>query len=48
MADCVDAPGMFAAYAETAPPLDDWHAGGRSASDPPAACAACSHPGSAR
>ncbi len=35
MADCVDAPGMFAAYAETARRLDDWHAGGRVGDRPP-------------
>ena len=35
MADCVDAPGMFAAYAETARRLDDWHAGGRVGERPP-------------
>ena len=35
MADCVEAPGMFAAYAETARRLDDWHAGGRVGERPP-------------
>ena len=44
MADCVDAPAMFAAYAETARRLDDWHDNGRSASGHPVASAACSPP----
>ena len=35
MADCVDAAGMFAAYAETARRLDDWHSGGRVGERPP-------------
>lgn len=29
LGDCVDAAGMFAAYAESAERLDGWHAGGR-------------------
>ena len=28
MDDCVDAEGMFAAYAQCAAALDEWHAGG--------------------
>ena len=35
MADCVDGPGMFAAYAESARALDAWHAGGRVGQRPP-------------
>jgi phosphatidylserine/phosphatidylglycerophosphate/cardiolipin synthase-like enzyme len=35
MSDCVDAPGMFAAYDETARRLDDWHDGGRVGDRPP-------------
>jgi phosphatidylserine/phosphatidylglycerophosphate/cardiolipin synthase-like enzyme len=35
MADCVDAPGMFAAYDETARRLDAWHEGGRVGERPP-------------
>ena len=35
MADCVDPAGMFAAYAESAAALDDWHDGGRSGERPP-------------
>jgi phosphatidylserine/phosphatidylglycerophosphate/cardiolipin synthase-like enzyme len=33
--DCVDAAGMFAAYAERAAALDGWHAGGRVGARPP-------------
>ncbi len=29
MQDCVESPGMFAAYAESAARLDEWHSGGR-------------------
>ena len=35
MDDCVDAAGMFAAYAETASRLDDWHAKGQVGDRPP-------------
>ena len=35
MADCLDAPGIFAAYDETARALDDWHAGGQVGPRPP-------------
>jgi phosphatidylserine/phosphatidylglycerophosphate/cardiolipin synthase-like enzyme len=35
MEDCVDAAGMFAAYAQCAAPLDEWHAGGRRGPRPP-------------
>ena len=35
MADCVDAPGMFAAYEETARALDDWYDGGCVGDRPP-------------
>jgi phosphatidylserine/phosphatidylglycerophosphate/cardiolipin synthase-like enzyme len=35
MADCVDGPGMFAAYAEAADRLDAWHDGGRVGDRPP-------------
>jgi phosphatidylserine/phosphatidylglycerophosphate/cardiolipin synthase-like enzyme len=35
MDDCVDAEGMFAAYAECAEALDRWHAGGRVGPRPP-------------
>ncbi|WP_027861096.1 phospholipase D-like domain-containing protein [Marmoricola sp. URHB0036] len=35
MGDCVDAEGMFAAYAETARRLDDWHANGQVGQRPP-------------
>ena len=35
MADCVDAAGMFAAYAESARALDDWHDGGQVGERPP-------------
>ena len=35
MDDCVDAAGMFAAYAESAAALDEWHAGGRRGPRPP-------------
>ncbi|MCW2837111.1 MAG: phospholipase [Marmoricola sp.] len=35
MADCVEAPGMFAAYAEMARRLDAWHEGGRVGERPP-------------
>jgi len=35
MDDCVDAPGMFAAYDEAASRLDAWHDGGRSGERPP-------------
>ena len=35
MDDCVDAAGMFAAYAETARRLDEWHDGGQVGERPP-------------
>ena len=35
MGDCVDAAGMFAAYAEAARRLDEWHDGGRHGARPP-------------
>jgi hypothetical protein len=35
MSDCVDAPGMFAAYDETARRLDAWHDGGCVGERPP-------------
>ncbi len=35
MADCVDASGMFAAFAESARQLDAWHDGGRVGERPP-------------
>ena len=35
MSDCVDAPGMFAAYDETAKRLDAWHDGGCVGERPP-------------
>jgi phosphatidylserine/phosphatidylglycerophosphate/cardiolipin synthase-like enzyme len=35
MSDCVDAPGMFAAYDETAKRLDAWHDGGCVGDRPP-------------
>jgi phosphatidylserine/phosphatidylglycerophosphate/cardiolipin synthase-like enzyme len=35
LADCVDAAGMFAAYAGCAAALDGWHAGGRVGPRPP-------------
>ena len=35
MADCVDAAGMFAAFAESARALDAWHEGGRRGERPP-------------
>jgi phosphatidylserine/phosphatidylglycerophosphate/cardiolipin synthase-like enzyme len=35
VAECVDAAGMFAAYAEAAGALDRWHAGGESGPRPP-------------
>jgi phosphatidylserine/phosphatidylglycerophosphate/cardiolipin synthase-like enzyme len=35
MDDCVDAAGMFAAYAECADALDRWHAGGTAGPRPP-------------
>jgi phosphatidylserine/phosphatidylglycerophosphate/cardiolipin synthase-like enzyme len=35
MEDCVDAAGMFAAYAQCAAALDEWHAGGRRGPRPP-------------
>ena len=35
MSDCLDGPGMFAAYAESAARLDAWHDGGRSGERPP-------------
>ena len=35
MDDCVDAAGMFAAYAQSAAALDEWHAGGRRGPRPP-------------
>jgi phosphatidylserine/phosphatidylglycerophosphate/cardiolipin synthase-like enzyme len=35
MSDCVDAAGMFAAYAESAAALDAWHDGGRVGPRPP-------------
>jgi phosphatidylserine/phosphatidylglycerophosphate/cardiolipin synthase-like enzyme len=35
MSDCVDAAGMFAAYAEAAAALDAWHDGGRVGPRPP-------------
>ncbi len=35
MADCVEGPGMFAAYAESARRLDEWHRGGRVGERPP-------------
>jgi phosphatidylserine/phosphatidylglycerophosphate/cardiolipin synthase-like enzyme len=34
MDDCIDAAGMFAAYAESAEHLDAWHAGGRKGERP--------------
>jgi phosphatidylserine/phosphatidylglycerophosphate/cardiolipin synthase-like enzyme len=35
MGDCLDGPGLFAAYAETAAKLDAWHDGGRVGERPP-------------
>jgi phosphatidylserine/phosphatidylglycerophosphate/cardiolipin synthase-like enzyme len=35
MADCLDAPGTFAAYAEAARGLDDWYAAGQAGPRPP-------------
>ena len=35
MADCMDAPGMFEAYAESARRLDAWHEGGEVGERPP-------------
>ena len=35
MADCLDAPGTFAAYADSARALDAWHDGGRVGTRPP-------------
>ena len=34
MSDCLDGPGLFAAYAEAADRLDAWHAGGRQGERP--------------
>jgi phosphatidylserine/phosphatidylglycerophosphate/cardiolipin synthase-like enzyme len=35
LGDCLDGPGMFAAYAESAARLDAWHDGGRTGERPP-------------
>ena len=35
MGDCLDGPGMFTAYAESAARLDAWHDGGRAGERPP-------------
>jgi phosphatidylserine/phosphatidylglycerophosphate/cardiolipin synthase-like enzyme len=35
MEDCLDGPGLFSAYAETAAALDAWHDGGRVGQRPP-------------
>ena len=35
MGDCLDGPGLFAAYAESAERLDAWHDGGRVGERPP-------------
>ena len=38
MADCVDPAGMYAAYADAAARLEEWHRGGRVGTDRPAGC----------